>query len=387
MPLHEKTLNRPPLPPTFAPPAAWTNRSLPALRRALLAWFDAHRRPMPWRASRDAYPIWVSEVMLQQTTVAAVVPFFERFLAAFPTVRHLADADEQQVLHLWQGLGYYRRARHLHAAAKRLVAGHGDALPDDPAVWAELPGVGRYILGAVMSQAFERKLPIVEANSLRVLARWFASPLDPRAGVGQLWVWAAAAAVLPDARIGDFNQALMELGATVCTPVAPRCGECPVAKWCEARRLGLQATIPPKPKAKVITNVVEVGVILHDDRAVCLFQRRPDAQRWAGMWEVPHGEVAPGETLEEAATRVALELTGFAVVLGDEVATVRHGVTRYAITLTGFTAQRRGGTFAAGHYAQCREVPATELADYPMSTSQRQLLAEWRRPGRPRRLF
>ncbi len=371
----------------FAPPAAWTGRTLSALRKALLAWFDAHRRPMPWRASRDAYPIWVSEVMLQQTTVAAVVPFFERFLAAFPTVRHLADADEQQVLHLWQGLGYYRRARHLHAAAKRLVATYGDALPDDPAVWADLPGVGRYILGAVMSQAFERKLPIVEANSLRVLSRWFASPLDPRAGAGQKWVWAAAAAVLPDARIGDFNQAMMELGATLCTPAAPRCGDCPVAKWCEARRLGLQATIPPKPKAKSITNVAEVGVILHDDRAVCLFQRQNDSKRWAGMWEVPHGEVAAAETLEDAATRVVRELTGFTAALGEEVATVRHGVTRYAITLTGFTAQRRGGDFAAGYYTQCREVPVAELADYPMSTSQRRLLAEWRRPGRARRLF
>ena len=377
---------RPPEPP-FALPPTWTQRTLPALRRALLAWFDAHRRPMPWRESRDAYPIWVSEVMLQQTTVAAVVPYFERFLAAFPTVRHLAAADEQRVLHLWQGLGYYRRARHLHAAAKRLVADHGDEPPDDPAVWAELPGVGRYILGAVMSQAFERKLPIVEANSLRVLARWFASPLDPRAGAGQKWVWLAAAAVLPDARVGDFNQAVMELGATVCTPVAPRCDECPVAKWCEARRLGSQATIPPKPKAKAITSVAEVGVILHDDRAVCLFQRRPDAKRWANMWEVPHGEVAPGETPEDAAARVVRELTGFAATLGEEVATVRHGVTRYAITLTGFAAQRSGGDFAAGHYTQCREVPTAELVDYPMSTSQRQLLTEWRRPGRARRLF
>ena len=377
---------RPPDPP-FDLPATWTGRTLPALRRALLAWFDAHRRPMPWRETRDAYPIWVSEVMLQQTTVAAVVPYFTRFLAAFPTVRHLADADEQRVLHLWQGLGYYRRARHLQAAAKRLVADHGDVLPDDPAVWAALPGVGRYILGAVMSQAFERKLPIVEANSLRVLARWFASPLDPRAGAGHKWVWAAAAAVLPTQRIGDFNQALMELGATVCTPAAPRCAECPVAKWCEANRLGLQAAIPPRPKAKVLTAVAEVGVILHDADAVCLFQRRPDAARWAGMWETPHGEVAEGETLEQAATRMVLELTGFACDLGEEVATVRHGVTRYAIRLTGFTATPRGGAFRPGHYTHHRAVPVAELADYPMSTSQRQLLNEWRRGNRTRRLF
>src|SRR5207248_6993729 len=213
--------------PEFAPPGAWTPRTLPALRRALLRWFDRHRRDLPWRTDRDPYRVWVSEVMLQQTTVAAVVPYFERFLTAFPTLRDLAAADEQQVLKLWEGLGYYRRARHLHAAAKRLVAEHGGELPDDPAVWAGLPGVGRYILGAVLSQAFARKLPVVEANSLRVLARLFGYRGDPREGDGKAWVWSAAEAVLPEERPGDFNQALMELGALVCTPTAPDCPACP----------------------------------------------------------------------------------------------------------------------------------------------------------------
>ena len=166
--------------PEFAPPTGWTPRTLPSLRKALIAWFDAHRRDLPWRADRDPYRIWVSEVMLQQTTVAAVVPYFERFVAAFPTLTDLAAADEQRVLALWAGLGYYRRARHLHRAARQLAAGHGGALPDDVAVWAGLPGVGRYILGAVLSQAFDRRLPIVEANSLRVLARLFASTIGSR---------------------------------------------------------------------------------------------------------------------------------------------------------------------------------------------------------------
>ena len=184
-----------------------------AFRRALLAWFDKHRRDLPWRENRDPYRIWVSEVMLQQTTVAAVVPYFHRFLAAFPTLHSLADADEQQVLKLWEGLGYYRRARHLHAAAKQLA--EFDTPPNDPEVWAELPGVGRYILGAVLSQAFDRKLPIVEANTLRVLARLFAYPGDPREGEGKTWVWSAAESLLPTKRAGDFNQAMMELGALV----------------------------------------------------------------------------------------------------------------------------------------------------------------------------
>src|SRR5947209_4966530 len=187
----EKTVLAPCLPGSSSPRL---------LSRRLLTWFDRQHRPLPWRRDRDPYRIWVSEVMLQQTTVAAVVPYFERFVAAFPTVRALAAADEQDVLRHWEGLGYYRRARHLHRAARLLAADHGGALPDDPAAWAELPGVGRYILGAVLSQAFGRRLPVVEANSLRVLCRLFGQAGDPRGGPVQKWLWRAAEALLPAKR-------------------------------------------------------------------------------------------------------------------------------------------------------------------------------------------
>src|SRR5437763_3122971 len=219
------------------------------VRSRLLRWFDRHQRPLPWRRDRDPYRVWVSEVMLQQTTVAAVVPYFERFLAAFPTLADLAAADEQAVLRLWEGLGYYRRARHLHRAARQLVREYGGRLPDDAEVWRGLPGVGRYILGAVLSQAFGRRLPIVEANSLRVLCRLFGQRGDPRGGPVQKWLWAKAAELLPAKRAGDFNQALMELGALVCTPAAPKCDVCPLAKECVARREGAQAEIPARPAA------------------------------------------------------------------------------------------------------------------------------------------
>jgi len=375
----------PPL--AFVLPPGWPHRALAAARSKLLAWFDRARRDLPWRADRDPYRVWVSEVMLQQTTVAAVVPYFARFLAAFPTVAALAAADEQRVLKLWEGLGYYRRARHLHAAAQRLVADHGGDLPDDPAVWAALPGVGRYILGAVLSQAFDRRLPIVEANSLRVLARLFGYPGDPRAGAGKAWVWAAAAALLPAARAGDFNQALMELGALVCTPTNPACGDCPLAKWCVARRDGSQAAIPPKKAAKAITAVREVGVVVGDGDRVLLCRRRADAGRWQNMWEVPHAEARDGEDAATAAVRVAGELTGLAVAAGEEVLTVSHGVTRYAITMTCVAAALRGGAFAPGFYAEARWVAAGELGDYPVSAPQRRLMTELARPGRQRRLF
>ena len=378
---------QPPAVSRFTPPAGWTARTLAAARTRLLNWFDRHRRDLPWRASRDPYRIWVSEVMLQQTTVAAVVPYFERFLAAFPTLDALAAADEQRVLKLWEGLGYYRRARHLYAAARRLVRDHAGELPDDPAVWAGLPGVGRYILGAVLSQAFDRKLPIVEANSLRVLARLFGHRGDPREGDGKRWVWDAAEAVLPNKRVGDFNQALMELGALVCTPAAPKCATCPLASVCEANRLGLQAVIPPPKKAKDVIFVQEVGVVIRDGDKVLLCRRRPDAARWQNMWEVPHAEVAAGEPAEDAAVRIAAELTGLSVRPGPEVATIRHGVTRFAITLTCLEATRVCGDFAPGFYAAAHWATPIEMADYPVSAPQRKLVTELANPARQRRLF
>jgi A/G-specific adenine glycosylase len=376
-----------PTPASFELPDGWSARTLAALRTKLLNWFDRHRRDLPWRADRDPYRIWVSEVMLQQTTVAAVVGYFERFVAALPTLRALAEADEQRVLKLWEGLGYYRRARHLHAAARRLVADHGGAMPDDPAVWAALPGVGRYILGAVLSQAFDRRLPIVEANSLRVLARLFGHRGDPREGEGKRWVWAAAEAVLPHTRAGDFNQAMMELGALVCTPVAPKCDRCPLAAHCVANRGGLQADIPPPRASRDVTFVREVGVAVRDGEKVLLCRRRADAARWQNMWEVPHAEVRDGEPGDEAAVRVAKELTGLDVTPGVEVLTIRHTVTRFAITLVCVAATVQRGSFASDLYAEARWVAPADLADYPVSAPQRKLMTALAHPDPQRRLF
>jgi A/G-specific adenine glycosylase len=369
--------------PAGVPP----RRSLETLQTKLLAWFDENRRELPWRATRDAYRVWVSEVMLQQTTVAAVVPYFERFLRAFPTLEALARADEERVLKLWEGLGYYRRARHLHAAAKQLVAHHKGTLPDDPAVWESLPGVGRYILGAVLSQAFDRRLPIVEANSLRVLARLFGYRGDPREGEGKAWVWSAAEAVLPQTRVGDFNQALMELGALVCTPAKPACDKCPLRRQCVANREGLQEQIPPKKKPPAITEVSEVGVVIRDGVKVLLCKRRSDAGRWQNMWEVPHAERRDSEELPEAAVRVAKELTGLVVKPGADVMTIRHGVTRFRITLACVEATVRRGEFAAGAYAEGKWVKPADLANYPVSSPQRKLMTELAEPNRQKRLF
>ena len=353
----------------------------------LLPWFDIHRRDLPWRKDCDAYRIWVSEVMLQQTTVATVVPYFTRFLAAFPSVSHLAASDEQHILKLWEGLGYYRRARHLHAAAKQLVADHGGTLPNDPAIWEELPGVGRYILGAVLSQAFDRKLPIVEANSLRVLARVFGYQGDPREGEGKAWVWATAETVLPETRCGDFNQALMELGALVCTPTEPACGKCPLAACCVANRDSLQNIIPPKKKQPEITAVSEVGIVIRRGELVLLCKRPANAGRWQNMWEVPHAERQPDEELTAAARRVTRELTGLEVEPGAELLTLTHPVTRYRITLACVEATALHGDFQSGFYSEAKWLPPAELRDYPVSSPQRKLMTALAHPRLQRPLF
>jgi A/G-specific adenine glycosylase len=321
--------------------------------------------------------------MLQQTQVATVVPFFERFLKAFPTPADLAAADEQEVLRLWEGLGYYRRARDLHRAARQLVGAHGSRLPDDPDAWRSLPGVGRYTLGAVLSQAFDRRLPILEANSERVLCRLFGEREDPWQGPVRRRLWQLAEALLPVHGSGEFNQALMELGALVCTPAAPRCLVCPLARECVALRLGLQDRIPARAAPPETLSAREVAVVPRRGRRVLLVQR-PEAGRWAGMWEFPRGAVADGESVETAAARLLPELTGLHAPLGRHLLTVSHQVTRFAITLTCFEAGPPTGKFRSAFYRQRRWLRPEQLHEYPVSVPQRRLakvLAEDR--GKP----
>ncbi len=341
------------------------------LAQRLLAWFRRHQRDLPWRRDRDPYRIWVSEVMLQQTQAATVVRFFDPFLDRFSTITALAEADEQDVLRLWEGLGYYRRARHLHRAARVLAAHHQGRIPDDPAVLQTLPGIGRYILGAVLSQAFDRRLPILEANSERVLCRLFGQTEDPRRGPVRRWLWQAAEELLPARRVGDFNQALMELGALVCTPVAPRCSQCPLAPDCVARQRHLQEQIPARAQPPPTIAIPEVAVVVRRQDQVFLVQR-PGQGRWAGMWEFPHG-VVDQETHEAAAARLLAELTGLRAAVGAELLTLRHSVTHHRITLVCFEAHYHSGRFRSAFYVQGRWVGVHELHQFPVSSPQRRV--------------
>jgi A/G-specific adenine glycosylase len=341
-------------------------------RRQLLRWFERHARDLPWRRTRDPYAIWVSEVMLQQTQVASVIPYYERFLKTFPTLDALAAADEQHVLRHWAGLGYYRRARDLHRAAQAIAADHGGQIPEDAALLYRLPGFGRYTANALLSQAFDQRLPILEANSRRVLCRLHAVADDPQQGAVQAQLWRAAEALLPMKRVGAFNQALMELGALVCTPTRPACERCPLASQCQARRLGLQETIPVRGKRPARVQVDEVAVVVQRGERLLLV-RRPEHGRWAGMWEFPHHERDALEPAPAAAERLLTTL-GLRGEIYGEVATIRHAVTRFQITLTCLQVRWHAGKCTAGDYPEARWVAPADLPDFPISAPHRRLI-------------
>ncbi|MGE3804475.1 MAG: A/G-specific adenine glycosylase [Gemmataceae bacterium] len=344
------------------------------MSRRLLSWFRRHARDLPWRRSRDPYPIWISEIMLQQTQVATVIPYFERFLHAFPSVDALARAEEAEVLRLWEGLGYYRRARNLHLAAQVLVASHDSVFPPDADAAKGLPGIGRYTANAILSQAFDQRLPILESNSVRLLSRLFGRREDPRRGPGQAWLWQAAERLLPDRHAGDFNQAVMELGALICTPEDPDCGSCPLADVCEAHRLGLQASIPVRAVKPATIEIEEVAIV-PTRRGQVLLVQRPASGRWANLWEFPHGPVHAGESNQSAAQRLLAELTGLEGHIGNQppFLSLRYSVTHHRYAMTCLRAHVARGRFRAGAYEQGRWLDADQLADFPVSAPQRRL--------------
>ena len=298
------------------------------IRRRLLAWYRRHRRDLPWRGTRDPYAIWVSEIMLQQTQVETVRPFYLRFLDRFPTIERLARAPASAVLARWAGLGYYRRARHLHAAAKLVMREHAGRVPDDAAAFARLPGVGRYTTGAVLSIAFDRPLPVLDGNVARVLSRLDAVRAAVRDPRGAERLWARAQALVPARRPGDWNQALMELGATVCLPATPRCDACPLRAECRALAIHRVASYPPTA-ARRATVVVKRAVALVTRRGRMLVVRR-EGRALEGLWEPPAVDLADGVTAR-CALGAELHRLGVTARLARTGQVVRHTITHHRI--------------------------------------------------------
>ncbi|HEX7588908.1 MAG TPA: A/G-specific adenine glycosylase [Anaerolineae bacterium] len=339
----------------------------------LVLWYAKHRRDLPWRRdAHDPYRVWISETLLQQTQVATVIPYYRRFLARFPTVRALAIAPLDDVLKAWEGAGYYARARNLHRAAQEIMARFGGRIPESVEELLTLPGIGPYTAGAIASIAFNQPAPILDGNVTRVLCRYFYITGDPKSGSTQKELWKLAKALVPHGRASKFNQALMDLGATLCTPRSPNCVACPIRRGCAARRVGIQEQLPTKAKKKTLPHhQVAVGIIWK--RGKILIAKRFAKALLGGLWEFPGGHQEPGESLAECVGREIREELDLEVHVEKEFAAVDHAYSHFSITLHAFHCRWVHGRPRPIGCADCKWVLPGELKQYAFPAANRKI--------------
>ncbi len=347
----------------------------------LLHWYDQHAAPLPWRASRDPYRIWLSEIMLQQTQVETVKAYYTRFLEAYPQVERLATAPLSAVLKLWEGLGYYSRARNLHKTAQLVVERYGGRFPDTAAGLRELPGIGRYTAGAIASIAYGAVTPVLDGNVMRIFARLTDLPDDITQPAVLAHLWALAEAWVPPERPGDYNQALMELGRTVCKPRKPLCAACPLRAHCRACAAGTQTQRPVKAKKAATPHYdVTAGIIRGADGRILIAQRPPEGLL-GGLWEFPGGKQEPGETLPECLRRELREELAIEVDVGALFVVVKHAFTHFKITLHTFVCQHTGGEpqrLGVHDFAWVNEADLLAQTHYSFGKADREVLAALR---------
>ena len=339
----------------------------------LLDWYEQHQRRLPWRGESQPYYVWLSEVMLQQTQVDTVIPYFERFVRAFPDITTLAAADQQAVLKLWEGLGYYSRARNLHKTARILVARHGGELPRDLAALSQLPGLGPYTTAAVGSIAFGHPVPAVDGNVLRVFCRFWGIDTDVRRPGLREELQSRLAPFIASVTPSAFNQAMMEVGALVCRPRAPRCEACPLTEECAAFHTGRTAELPVKGARKPVPHYqIVVGVVWKD--GTFLLTRRRQNQMLGGLWVFPGGKLRDEELPPETLRRKILAATGLRVNVGHPYCRVEHGYTHFRITLTAYRCEWRGGEPKALASDEVRWLRLHEIDAYPLPKANHKVL-------------
>jgi A/G-specific adenine glycosylase len=342
------------------------------LSRRLLHWYEHQGRSLPWRGQADPYAIWVSEIMLQQTRVETVIPYFERWMARFPTIAALAAASEQEVLSLWEGLGYYSRARSLWRAARQVVADYGGRLPDDPDALQKLPGIGRYTAAAIASLAFGRDVPALDGNLRRVFARLFDVETPADTPAGEALLRSLVQANLPPGRAGDYNQALMDLGATLCLPRKPHCSLCPLVDLCRAAAAGRPESRPLLKPRKETPHYLVAAAVLRRDGTVLLTQR-PRTGLLGGLWEFPGGKVRADESLDEGLRREIREELGVEIRVGEGFGVYRHAYTHFRITLHAFLCELSDGEPRPLAASDLAWVAVEALGGYPMGKVDRQI--------------
>ncbi|MFW5955284.1 MAG: A/G-specific adenine glycosylase [Rhodothermales bacterium] len=363
------------------PQTAISPKYLQAFRYDLIDWFLTVRRTLPWRESRNPYQIWISEVMLQQTRVDQALPYYERFVQHFPDVRSLAAASLDEVLHKWEGLGYYSRARNMHRAAQVVLEEKKGYLPDDYESLRKLPGIGPYTAAAIASIAFNLPHAAVDGNVIRVMARVFAVDEDARAANSRKQIEELANKLLPEDRPGDFNEAMMELGALVCTPKKPACDSCPLSGVCVAYAEDKQHIYPVKSPTRQRPHYeIAVGLIFHADRLY--IQRRSTEAMLGGLWEFPGGKREEGESLEDTCRREIMEETGMMVTVEREVAKVRHAYSHFTITLHAFQCAMAPGVRPAKSPSNTAWVREEDLMNYAFPRANRKILDVLKQNGK-----
>ncbi len=344
------------------------------LAKALLEWYDQNARELPWRSTISPYRTWVSEVMLQQTQVETVIPYFNEWMKRFPDVESLAAADQQEVLSLWEGLGYYSRARNLHRAAQQIMEKRDGKLPESVEDLRKLPGIGPYTAAAIASIAFNADVAAVDGNIRRVLSRYFDVTDPARSSEGEKKIWALAQENLPKGRAGDFNQALMDLGSAICLPKNPDCEHCPLAEACIANRLGIQNERPVKLPRQQIPHVTVTAAVIRRNGHVLLAQR-PSKGLLGGLWEFPGGTLEDSDRdLESCLKREVMEELGVVIKVSDSFGQYNHAYTHFKISLFAFFCEIRDGqepqALASDDLVW---VGLDELVNYPMGKVDRMI--------------
>ena len=342
------------------------------ISQPLLEWYAIHARQLPWRDHPDPYAIWISEIMLQQTRVETVIDYFNRWMQTFPDIQKLANSSEQDVLKQWEGLGYYSRARNIHKTARILQKDYSGRLPADPHKLQKLPGIGRYTAAAITSIAFGMDQAALDGNIRRVLSRIFDVSLPIRTPESEKLFWELADQNLPAGQAGDYNQALMDLGSSICLPSKPKCLICPLQKYCLAFERGVQEQRPVMPEKKPIPHYIVVAAILQRNQLYLLAQR-PAKGLLGGLWEFPGGKLEAGETLPVALEREIMEELGSKIAIGEHFGEYQHAYTHFRITLHAFLCSLIEGEPQAIEASQIVWVRLEQLSDYPMGKVDRMI--------------
>ncbi len=334
-----------------------------AIRCNLLAWYHANARDLPWRKTSDPYCIWLSEIMLQQTKTETVIPYYENFLRAFPVISALAEADEDRVLKLWEGLGYYRRAHNLCRAAKMIVGTKGGQFPKSAKEWMKLPGVGRYTACAIASIAFGEKVAVLDGNVKRVLSRIFRvkGNINEQATLRKLWM--ITESLVAQKSPGDFNQAIMELGARICKPKDPRCDTCPVKRQCGAFQIGRQTSFPVMKRKREIPHYHVVAAVIRRNGRYLICKRPVDGML-GGLWEFPGGKVEKAESYEQALIRELKEELGIRIKVGERITTVKHAYSHFSVSLHAYRCDLARGKIKKYYHSEIKWIPRSHFSHY-----------------------